>query len=104
MRNRLSFHFLPLGFPASPAIAILLGAFIIHGIQPGPLLISQHPYLFWGVIASMYLGNVLLLILNLPLIGIWVKIVLFRYIYLFPIILFFCLVGAFSLNFSTADI
>jgi len=95
---------LTLGVPASPTVAILLAAFIMHGIQPGPLLISQQPGLFWGVVASMYLGNLMLLVLNLPLIGLWVRIVLVPYVYLFPVILFFCLIGAFSINFSAGDI
>jgi putative tricarboxylic transport membrane protein len=95
---------LTLGIPASPTIAILLGAFIIHGVQPGPMLVSRHPDLFWGVIASMYLGNVMLLILNLPLIGLWVRVVLIPYVFLFPLILIFCIIGAFSINNSLDDI
>jgi putative tricarboxylic transport membrane protein len=95
---------LTLGIPATPAIAILLGAFIIHGIQPGPLLISNHPDLFWGVVASMYLGNIMLLVLNLPLINVWVRVIMIPYKYLFPFILLFCLVGAFSVNCSFGDI
>jgi putative tricarboxylic transport membrane protein len=95
---------LTLGIPATPAIAILLGAFIIHGIQPGPLLISNHPDLFWGVVASMYLGNVMLLILNLPMIGLWVRVILIPYVYLFPLILLFCIIGAFSINYSSGDV
>lgn len=93
-----------LGIPVTPAIAILFGAFIIHGIVPGPLLISKHPDLFWGVIASMYIGNIMLVLLNLPLINIWIRIVLIPYEYLFPLILLFCLVGAFSLEFSLVSI
>ena len=93
-----------LGIPATPAIAILLGAFVTHGIQPGPLLISNHPDVFWGVIASMYLGNVMLLVLNLPMIGLWVKIVMIPYVYLSPLILLFCLIGAFSINYSCSDV
>jgi putative tricarboxylic transport membrane protein len=65
---------LSLGIPANVTRAILLGAFMIHGIQPGTLFLSKHPALFWGTIASMYIGNGMLLILNLPLIGIWIKI------------------------------
>ena len=89
---------LSLGIPANVAMAVLLGAFIIHGIQPGPLLISKHPALFWGTIASMYIGNGMLLILNLPLIGIWVKILKIPYNILFPLILLFCFLGVYSLN------
>lgn len=95
---------LTLGIPATPAIAILLGAFIIHGLQPGPLLISQKPDLFWGVVASMYLGNAMLLVLNLPLIGMWVRVVLVPYVYLFPLILFLCLVGSYSIENNMGDI
>ena len=79
-------------------MAMLLGAFIIHGIQPGPFFITTHPNLFWGIIASMYIGNVMLIILNLPLIGIWVKILKIPYGLLFPLIIIFCFVGVYSLN------
>ena len=89
---------LSLGIPSNIVMAVLLGAFIIHGIQPGPLLISQHPALFWGTIASMYLGNGMLVILNLPLIGLWVKILKIPYSILFPLILLFCFLGVYSLN------
>ena len=93
-----------LGIPANSVIAILLGAFMIHGIQPGPMLISKYPDLFWGTIMSMYLGNVMLLILNLPLIGLWVKVLKVPYPILFPLILLFCLVGVFSLNYSNVEV
>ncbi|MEI7671829.1 MAG: tripartite tricarboxylate transporter permease [Deltaproteobacteria bacterium] len=93
-----------LGIPVTPAIAILFGAFVSHGIVPGPMLISKHPDLFWGVIASMYLGNIMLMILNLPLINLWVRIVRIPYVFLFPLILLFCLIGAFSLDFSMSAI
>jgi len=87
-----------LGIPPNAVMAMLLGAFIIHGIQPGPFLITTHPNLFWGIIASMYIGNVMLIILNLPLIGIWVKILKIPYGLLFPLIIIFCFVGVYSLN------
>jgi putative tricarboxylic transport membrane protein len=93
-----------LGIPVTPDIAILFGAFVSHGIVPGPMLISKHPDLFWGVIASMYLGNIMLMILNLPLINLWVRIVRIPYVFLFPLILLFCLIGAFSLDFSMSSI
>ena len=93
-----------LGIPVTPAIAILFGAFVSHGIVPGPLLISKHPDLFWGVVASMYLGNIMLLVLNLPLINLWVRIVRIPYVFLFPLILLFCLIGAFSLDFSMSSV
>jgi putative tricarboxylic transport membrane protein len=89
---------LSLGIPANVSMAVLLGAFIIHGIQPGPLLLTDHPDLFWGTIASMYIGNVMLLVLNLPLIGIWVKLLKVPYNILFPLILLFCFLGVYSLN------
>jgi len=93
-----------LGIPSNSVIAILLGAFMIHGIQPGPMLISKYPDLFWGTIMSMYLGNVMLLVLNLPLIGLWVQVLKIPYPILFPLILLFCLVGVFSLNFSQVEV
>jgi putative tricarboxylic transport membrane protein len=93
-----------LGIPANSVIAILLGAFMIHGIQPGPMLISKHADLFWGTIMSMYLGNIMLLILNLPLIGLWVKVLKVPYPILFPLILLFCLVGVYSLNYSKVEV
>ena len=93
-----------LGIPANSVIAILLGAFMIHGIQPGPMLISKYPDLFWGTIMSMYLGNIMLLILNLPLISLWVKVLKVPYPILFPLILLFCLVGVFSLNYSKVEV
>ncbi|MDI6762702.1 MAG: tripartite tricarboxylate transporter permease [Thermodesulfobacteriota bacterium] len=89
---------LSLGIPPNPIMAIFFSALIIHGVQPGPLLIKQNPDLFWGLIASLYLGNALLLILNLPLIGMWVKVLEIPYRILFPLILLFCLIGAFSMN------
>ncbi len=95
---------LSLGIPSNAVMALLLGALIIHGIQPGPLLIKEHPDIFWGTVASMYLGNILLLILNLPLIGLWVKILKVPYPVLFPLILLFCLIGSYSLNNSITDV
>jgi len=94
---------LTLGIPGNPVTAILLAALMIHGVQPGPLLLKQNPSLFWGVIASMYMGNIMLLLLNLPLIGIWVRVLKIRYHVLFPLILLFCLIGSFSINHSTVD-
>ncbi len=93
-----------LGIPSNSVIAILLGAFMIHGIQPGPMLISKHADLFWGTIMSMYVGNAMLLVLNLPLIGLWVKVLKVPYPILFPLILLFCLVGVFSLNYSQVEV
>jgi putative tricarboxylic transport membrane protein len=95
---------LTLGIPSNAVMAILLGAMLIYGMQPGPMLIKNHPDLFWGAVTSMYIGNVMLLVLNLPLIGLWVKILKVPYRFLFPLILLFCIVGAFSLNNNTHEV
>jgi putative tricarboxylic transport membrane protein len=94
---------LTLGIPANPVMAILLGALMIHGLQPGPLLMTRAPDLFWGTIASMYIGNVLLVVLNLPLIGIWTRLLRVPYALLFPFILLFCLIGSYSVNNNVGD-
>lgn len=96
--------FFSLGIPPNVVMALLLGALMIHGIQPGPLILKQHPDIFWGTVASMYVGNGMLLLLNLPLIGIWVKILKIPYPTLFPLILLFCLIGSYSINFTVFDI
>jgi putative tricarboxylic transport membrane protein len=93
-----------LGIPSNAVMALLLGALMIHGLQPGPLLITQRPDIFWGTIVSMYIGNVLLLVLNLPLIGIWVKLLKVPYRILFPLILFCCVIGSYSVSNSTFDV
>jgi putative tricarboxylic transport membrane protein len=95
---------LSLGIPPNPIMAIFFSALIIHGIQPGPLLIRQNPDLFWGLVASLYLGNGLLLVLNLPLIGIWVKVLEIPYKILFPLILLFCIIGVYSMNNVSFDL
>ena len=95
---------LSLGIPSNAMTAILLGALMIYGLTPGPLLIKNSPDLFWGVIASMYIGNIMLLILNLPLIPMWVSVLKIPYSYLSSFIILFCLIGAYSLNNSTTDI
>jgi TctA family transporter len=95
---------LTLGIPSNPVMALMIGAMIIHGIQPGPLVMTQQPALFWGIIASMWIGNFFLLVLNLPLIGIWVRIVMVPYQFLFPAILVFCAIGVFSLNNTEFDV
>jgi len=95
---------LTLGVPGNATMAMLLGALMIHGITPGPLLVKDHPDLFWGVISSMYAGNVLLLVLNLPLIGLWVRVLRVPYALLFPIILLICLIGSYVINNSTVDV
>ena len=95
---------LTLGIPCNVIMAILMGGLMIHGVEPGPRLILEHPQVFWGVVGSMYLGNVMLLVINLPLIGIWVKILKLRYSLLFPLILFFCLIGAYTTGNTVQDI
>lgn len=95
---------LSLGLPSNVVTAILIGALIIHGVEPGPLMISTNPDIFWGVLVSMYLGNLMLLILNLPLIAVWVQILRIPYKYLMPLIMLFCLVGVYSTNFNIFDI
>ena len=96
--------FFTLGIPPNVAMALLLGALVIHGIRPGPLLLKEHPDIFWGVVCSMYIGNAMLLVLNLPLIPMWVQVLKIPYRTLFPLILLFCLIGAFSLKNSTFDV
>ena len=95
---------LTLGIPANVVMAILLGALMIHNITPGPMLVKEHPELFWGVITSMYVGNIMLLVLNLPLIGLWVQLLRVPYAILFPLILFICLIGAYVINNSVVDV
>jgi putative tricarboxylic transport membrane protein len=99
--------FIPLmafGIPPSPALAVLLGAFIMYGLQPGPVLFQQHPEVVWGLIASMYVGNVMLLVLNLPLVRLWVKLLEIPYPILSPLIIVFSLIGAFSLRNNFFDL
>lgn len=95
---------LTLGIPSNPVMALMIGAMIIQGIQPGPSVMVEKPALFWGLIASMWIGNIMLIILNLPLIGLWVRMISIPYQILFPIILTFCSIGVFSLDNSTHDI
>src|SRR6202030_4218224 len=95
---------LALGIPSIPATAILLSALTIHGVQPGPLLLTDHPEVFWSLVASMYIGNVILLILNLPLVGLFVNLLRIPYAWLVPIILIISVIGVYSVNFSAADI
>ncbi len=93
-----------LGIPSNVVAALLLGALMIHGIRPGPLLLTEHPEVFWGTVASMYVGNVMLLVLNLPLIGMWVKVLQIPYKILFPLILLFCFIGAYSAGNNVFDL
>jgi putative tricarboxylic transport membrane protein len=95
---------LTLAIPPTPGMALLLGCLLSYGVQVGPLLIKNTPDIFWGVVASMYIGNIMLLVLNLPLIGLWVKILKIPYVILFPLILLFCVVGVYSLNATTDEV
>jgi putative tricarboxylic transport membrane protein len=95
---------LTLGIPANVVMAMLFAGLLIHGIRPGPLLLQEYPEIFWGVIASMYIGNLMLLALNLPLIGIWVQLLKIPFRYLFPMIILFCVIGVYSINNSVFDI
>ncbi len=95
---------LTLGIPANPVMALMIGAMMIQGIQPGPAVMTEQPSLFWGLIASMWVGNLMLLVLNLPLIGIWVKMISVPYHLLYPMILVFCSIGVFSLSNTVFDV
>jgi putative tricarboxylic transport membrane protein len=95
---------LTLGIPGNLSIAMIFVALMIHGIRPGPMLIQEHPELFWGVIASMFVGNVILLALNLPLIGMWVKLLTVPYRYLVVVIIVICIIGAYSVNYTSFDV
>ena len=93
-----------LGIPPNVVMALLLGAFVMHGLQPGPLMMTQNPGLFWGIVASMYIGNAMLLVLNMPLIGMWVQVLKLPYRVLFPLILMFCVVGVFASGNAVFDV
>jgi putative tricarboxylic transport membrane protein len=93
-----------LGLPSSPPTAVLLAGFLVHGLAPGPLLVQQRPDVFWGVLASMYVGNVMLLVLNLPLVGLFVRLLRVPDAYLLPAIVLFCTVGAYSVANSLTDV
>jgi TctA family transporter len=95
---------LSLGIPPNALMALMIGAMMVHGITPGPEIITKQPQLFWGLIASMWLGNLMLVILNLPLIGIWVRLLQVPYSFLFPTILILCCIGTYTLNSSAGDV
>ena len=95
---------LTLGIPSNPVMALMIGAMIIQGIQPGPAVMTEQPGLFWGLIVSMWIGNLFLVVLNLPMIGIWVRMIMVPYQLLYPAILLFCAIGVFSLNNSQFDV
>lgn len=95
---------LALGVPTSPVTAVMIAAIMVHGISPGPLLIKEQPELFWGFVASMYVGNLVLLILNLPMVGLFVNLLRIPYAYLYPCILCFCILGCYSVSNSMVDV
>ncbi|ANN79499.1 tripartite tricarboxylate transporter permease [Bordetella flabilis] len=95
---------LTLGIPGNAVMALMVGAMTIHNIQPGPQVMSSHPDLFWGLIASMWIGNLMLVVLNLPLVGLWIKLLKVPYRILYPAILVFCTIGVYSLNYNAFDI
>ena len=95
---------LTLGIPPNAVMALMVGAMTIHTIQPGPQVMTSNPQLFWGLIVSMWIGNVMLVILNLPLIGIWVKLLQVPYRLLYPAILLFCCIGVYSIQNNVFDV
>src|ERR1044072_9168221 len=95
---------LTLGIPANPVMALMIGALMIQGIQPGPTIITEQPQLFWGLIASMWVGNLMLIIINLPLVGIWVRLLRVPYRLMFPSIVIFCAIGIYSVNNAPMDV
>jgi putative tricarboxylic transport membrane protein len=95
---------LTMGIPCNVVLAILMGALMIHGVTPGPRMLMDHPRVFWGVVGSMYIGNVMLLLLNLPLIGLWVRLLKVPYSLLFPFIFLFCLIGAYTVGNNIQDV
>jgi TctA family transporter len=95
---------LTLGIPSNPVMALMISALVIQGIEPGPAVITEHPELFWGIIASMWVGNLMLLVLNLPLVGFWVKLVSIPYKFLFPIVIIFACIGVYSMGNSAVAV
>jgi len=95
---------LALGIPTGPVIAVLMAALLIHGVPPGPTLVNDHPNVFWGFVASMYVGNLMLLALNLPLVGVFVNLLRIPYAYLYPLIIMFCVIGVYEVNNSIIDV
>src|SRR5256885_6831270 len=95
---------LTLGIPPNPVMALMVGAMTIHGIVPGPQVMTKQPELFWGMIASMWIGNLMLIVINLPLVGMWVRLLRVPYRHLFPMIVIFCCIGVYSLNNAPFDV
>jgi putative tricarboxylic transport membrane protein len=95
---------LALGIPTGPVTAVLIAALLLQGIPAGPTLVNDHPEIFWGFVASMYVGNLVLLALNLPLVGVFVNVLRIRYYYLYPLIVMFCIIGVYEVNNSIVDV
>src|SRR5262247_4163128 len=95
---------LALGLPTGPITAVLIAALMIHGVPPGPTLVNEHPNIFWGFVASMYVGNLMLLALNLPLVSIFVNVLRIPYAYLYPLVIMFCVIGVYEVNHSIVDV
>jgi putative tricarboxylic transport membrane protein len=95
---------LALGIPTSPVTAVLIGALMLHGVSVGPMLVNEHPDVFWGFVASMYVGNLMLLALNLPLVSLFVTVLRIPYVYLYPMIIMFCILGVYETNNSIVDV
>jgi putative tricarboxylic transport membrane protein len=95
---------LALGLPTGPVTAVLIAALLLHGIPAGPMLVNEHPDIFWGFVASMYVGNLILLALNLPLVGLFVNVLRIPYAYLYPLIIMFCVIGVYEVNHSIVDV
>src|SRR5205814_3810105 len=95
---------LALGLPTGPITAVLIAALMIHGVSPGPTLVNEHPDVFWGFVASMYVGNLMLLALNLPLVGIFVNVLRIPYTYLYPLVVMFCIIGVYEVGHSIVDV
>ncbi len=95
---------LTLGIPPNAVMALMVGAMTIHGIVPGPQIMTKQPDLFWGMIASMWIGNLMLVIINLPLVGLWVRLLRVPYRMLYPMILIFCCIGVYSINNAPTDV
>jgi putative tricarboxylic transport membrane protein len=95
---------LALGLPTGPITAVLIAALTVHGVQVGPQLVTEHPDVFWGFVASMYVGNLMLLALNLPLVGLFVNVLRIPYAYLYPLVIMFCIIGVYEVNNSVVDV
>jgi TctA family transporter len=95
---------LTLGIPSNPTMALMIGALMVHGITPGPRVMTDRPDLFWGVVASMWIGNLMLVVLNLPMIGLWIRLLRMPYRLMFPAIVGFCCVGTYTINSNVTDV